>query len=385
MVCPDFRTGRPDFRMRVEAAKMERVVHALGWSRAKRRPDFRTPNGASASSSQSRCMSKQSDISKLRLARNSRRRSFVLAWRLQQRLLSGCSLSGVTGAPQKNDEEVNYVEQKDLGDDEFDDVVFLCPDGRDAYLGGPVATTAISPQADEDPALQEIIAAIKRLDQNLMKETYSSALRLISDLVYTGSVSRAQYEDWHYKVTRAIADIEASGLGAAMTNHLVDIATRYDYPGLPDPLRSDLLNAGMPQSWIESVSLAKKSEIISAAEVIQGMGYTNYLFSLVTELDTTLETDGRIARLTPRMGGGHIVLASANASRDALSCVFAIVGSIATAIGVLSCAAAASGVALASCIASILNIPVSATAVLVECFGKDGNGNDDTPQGGDDA
>lgn len=102
MVCPDFRTGRPDFRTRVEAAKIERVAPELGWLRATKRPDFRTPNESSAWPSQPRCVNKPSNISKLCLARNSRRRSLCFGVAVAEAprwvLLN---LSGVTGHHEK--------------------------------------------------------------------------------------------------------------------------------------------------------------------------------------------------------------------------------------------------------------------------------------------
>lgn len=219
---------------------------------------------------------------------------------------------------------------------------------------------------ESDPAAQEIIAVSKQLEQSLMRDGYQSTLWLLSRFAENRRPSGTEYLTWHYRVTRAIANMDVAGLSRVVNKHLVRLATEYDYPGMSDQMRRDLLTAGMPQGWMDALPLVPTSEAVRAAARITGMGFTNYLLSLVAKLDTTV---GMRAQTNSRASGGsQIVLVSTRTTVDGFDCLLAILAAIAVALGVASCAAAVSGIALASCIGSILSIPGAAISILVECF-----------------
>nr|BAL54175.1 hypothetical protein HGMM_F13B08C33 [uncultured Acidobacteriota bacterium] len=215
-----------------------------------------------------------------------------------------------------------------------------------------------------DSAIREIAAVSANLNVSLLEEAYDSTLYVLRRFAYNELVNWSEYEEWRSRVIRAITHMDAVGFNRAIDRNLVSLTTRYQ-PGAGVDIYRDLLDAGMPEHIIEMFSRVSRPQALAAARGVSDMGYTNYLLSLISKLDHIIRI-GTNARL--RSSGAGYMLSVSTAVDFDLMCGLAILGSIATALGVASCAAALSGIALYSCLASILSIPASAIAVLVECF-----------------
>lgn len=215
-----------------------------------------------------------------------------------------------------------------------------------------------------DSAIREIAAVSANLNISLLTEAYDSTLYVLRRFAHNGLVDWSEYEEWRSLVIRAITHMDAIGFSRVVDRNLVSLTTRY-HPGAGVDMYRDLLDAGMPEHIIEMFSRVSRPQTLAVARRVSDMGYTNYLLSLISKLDPIIRI-GTNARLRPS-GAGYMLSVSTAVDFD-LMCGLAILGSIATALGVASCAAALSGIALYSCLASIASIPASAIAVLVECF-----------------
>ncbi len=238
----------------------------------------------------------------------------------------------------------------------------FAPEEQDAIP--PLESASAVHGTVSDSAIREIAAVSANLNVSLLKEAYDSTLYVLRRFAHNKLVSWFEYEEWRSRVIRAITHMDAMGFSRAIDRNLVSLSTKYQLGTDVDTYR-DLLDAGMPEHIIEMFSRVSRSQLLTVARRVSDMGYTNYLLSLISKLDHIMRIDAN-AQLRPS-GAGYVLSVSTAVDFD-LMCGLAILGSIATALGVASCAAALSGIALYSCLASIASIPASAIAVLVECF-----------------